>query len=103
MEKQKSFKTRIYGIYTPKLLKKTDEFIEMEYCDTYNFIEFLEICNNNTFDKVTNKIIQLIKTPDLMKKISGNNVLEVKEKYDIKKISKTIIDIYDNILIRKIH
>jgi len=53
--------------------------------------------------EIGDKIIQLIEHPDLMEKMSKNNITETKEKYDVKKTCNTIINIYDNILIRKIH
>jgi glycosyltransferase involved in cell wall biosynthesis len=53
--------------------------------------------------EIGEKIIQLIENPYLMEKMSKNNITEAKEKYDVKKICNIIVNIYDNILIKKIH
>jgi len=47
--------------------------------------------------EVANKITQLLENPNLMKKISKNNLNEIKEKYDVKIVSRKIFEIYDNL------
>lgn len=49
-------------------------------------------------EEIAEKIIQLFKNPKLMKKMSKNNVLEAKEKYDVKILSKEIGKIYEHII-----
>jgi len=48
-------------------------------------------------NEIAEKIIQLLEHPDLIKKISEYNMIEAKEKYDVKLVSKQIASIYNNI------
>jgi len=48
-------------------------------------------------EEIAEKIMQLIENPNIMKKMSQNNLVEAKEKYDIKVVSKQIREIYHNI------
>jgi len=48
--------------------------------------------------EIAEKILYLIENPHLMKKMSENNLRESKEKYDIKIVTKKIIDIYGEIV-----
>ena len=52
--------------------------------------------------EIAKKIIQLLENQNLMEKMSKNNIMEAKEKYDHKKISNSIIKLYENLLIRKV-
>lgn len=53
--------------------------------------------------EIAEKILKLLENPNLMNEMSKNNINEVKEKYDIKKICSMIISIYDDILIGKVN
>lgn len=48
--------------------------------------------------EISEKIIQLIENPKLMKKISNNNLERAKVEYDVNVISSQITKIYENIL-----
>jgi len=48
-------------------------------------------------EEIAEKIMQLIENPELMKKISENNLFEAKEKYDVNVVSKQIGEIYHDI------
>jgi len=45
-------------------------------------------------EEISEKIIKLIKSPELMKKISNNNIKRAKEEFDAKVVSRQIVDIY---------
>jgi len=45
-------------------------------------------------EEISEKIIKLIKSPELMKKISENNIKRVKEEFDAKVVSRRVVDIY---------
>jgi len=47
--------------------------------------------------EIAERIIQLIENPELMKKMSDNNLKRANEEYDAKVISGQIVDIYHNI------
>jgi glycosyltransferase involved in cell wall biosynthesis len=49
--------------------------------------------------EVANKIIKLLENPNLMKKMSENNIREAKEKYDVKIVTEKMVQIYNHILI----
>jgi glycosyltransferase involved in cell wall biosynthesis len=49
-------------------------------------------------NEVAENLIKLLGNPELMKKISINNLKRAKEEFDISKISGKIINIYDTIL-----
>ncbi|MFW6129974.1 MAG: glycosyltransferase family 4 protein, partial [Atribacterota bacterium] len=44
--------------------------------------------------EIAQRIIQLIENPELIKKMSENNLAEAKEKYDVKVVSRQISEIY---------
>ena len=46
-------------------------------------------------EEIAKKIIQLFENPKLMKKMSANNLIEAKEKYDAEILSKEIGKIYE--------
>jgi glycosyltransferase involved in cell wall biosynthesis len=48
--------------------------------------------------EIADHIVQLINNPEIMIRISQNNISDIKEKYDIKIITKTIENIYQDIL-----
>jgi len=50
--------------------------------------------------EIAEKVIYLIENPNLMEKMSKNNVVEAKEKYDFKIICGKLINIYETILKR---
>jgi glycosyltransferase involved in cell wall biosynthesis len=52
-------------------------------------------------NEIANHIIQLILYPDLMKRISQNNIDDVREKYDVKIITKFIENRYEDIIYKK--
>jgi glycosyltransferase involved in cell wall biosynthesis len=58
------------------------------------------IINSNPpeLEEVSQKIIQLLKNEEYMKQISKNNINEVKEKYDVKVVTKEIEKIYETIM-----
>ncbi|MHA1193823.1 MAG: glycosyltransferase family 4 protein [Promethearchaeota archaeon] len=47
--------------------------------------------------EIAEKIIQLIENPDLMKKMSENNLQRAKEEFDAQVVSRQIVEIYQNI------
>jgi len=47
--------------------------------------------------EIAEKIIQLIENPELMKKMSENNLKRAKEEYDANVVSRQIVEIYHNI------
>jgi len=49
-------------------------------------------------EEISEKIIQLIKNKKVMKKMSENNLAEVKDKYDAEVVSKQIGEIYQGII-----
>lgn len=54
-------------------------------------------------EEIAEKIIELIRNPFLIKKMSENNLLEVKEKYDIDVIIKKFSSVYLKIAEKKIY
>jgi len=49
------------------------------------------------YEEIADKIIELIDDPDLMKKMSENNIQEAKSKYDVKAVTDDIVKIYREI------
>ena len=49
-------------------------------------------------EEISEKMIQLIKNKKVMKKMSENNLAEVKDKYDAEVVSKQIGEIYQGII-----
>jgi glycosyltransferase involved in cell wall biosynthesis len=47
--------------------------------------------------EIAEKIIKLLENPNLVNKISDFNIIESKEKYDVKLVSQKIVNIYDNL------
>jgi glycosyltransferase involved in cell wall biosynthesis len=45
-------------------------------------------------EEIADKIIQLIKNPDLMEKIKDNNLKNAYERYDAKVVSDQLVDVY---------
>jgi len=48
--------------------------------------------------EIAEKIIQLIENPELMKRMSANNLKKAKEVYDAQVVSRQIVEIYQNLM-----
>jgi glycosyltransferase involved in cell wall biosynthesis len=59
--------------------------------------EGLLLTNKPSAIEIADKIIQLLETPDKMKKMSEYNMREIKEKYDVQIVSRKIIKIYHDL------
>jgi len=51
--------------------------------------------------EIAEKVIKLIENPELMKKISKNNIKKAKEEFDVKAVSRQVADVYHKIQRRK--